>query len=472
MNVVLICLDTFRADCLAALGRNQVIRTPNLDALAADGIVFENAVGEAQPTIQFRRGLATGIRAFPWRHRYDTRGLWPTPRGWHKIPPEYDTLAEVLLENGYLTGLVADTYHMFKPTQNYTRGFTSFEFVRGQESDTYRTGPLSAIDIDRYCKPGRDPHPVLVQYLLNMQDRRSEEDYLPAQVFSRATRYLADNKDNGPFFLWIDSFDPHEPWDPPTRFADAYDSTWTESWEPIFGWRNPDEAERRRATALYYGECTFVDELIGRFLGELDRLGLADDTLVAVVSDHGTELWDHGAMGKGAHAAVHRHNTEILCMLRYPGSAKRGARSPALVQNHDLMPTILGLLGIDYAPRADAELYGTELGPLLRGEVDDVRTHAVTGGFDRVAVRSRRYSYSVQFEIDDGAEFLFDLENDPGETTNLLTNPAGRAGQPRSAHRRAAEEVLGAPIPVQLPDETKPSRPPSMEWVPSRLGRT
>lgn len=465
MNVVVICLDTFRADCLAALGRNPTVKTPNLDSFAESATVFENAVGEAQPTIQFRRGLATGIRAFPWRHRYDTRGLWPTPRGWHKIPPEYDTLAEVLLEHGYLTGLVADTYHMFKPTQNYTRGFTSFDFIRGQESDNCRTGPLSAIDVDRYRKPGREPHPVLVQYLLNMQDRKSEDDYLPARVFDSAIRYLHDNRDNGPFFLWVDSFDPHEPWDPPTRYADAYDPDWDAGWEPIFGWKDPDEVERRRVTALYYGECTFVDECIGRFFGELDRLDLTDDTVVAIVSDHGTELWDHGSLGKGAHAAIYRHNTEILCMIRFPGQEQTGARSPALVQNHDLMPTILGFLGIDYVPKSDAHLYGIDLRPLLRGEADEVREKAVTGWFDKVAVRSREFTYSANFELPALDEHLFNLNEDPGELRNLASRDPDGAAE----HRAAAEALLGGPLPVKLTDETAPSRPPAMEWVPSRL---
>ena len=213
MNVVLICLDTFRADCVGALGRNAFIQTPNLDAFARDGVIFENAFGEGQPTIEFRRALITGRRTFPWRHDVDTRGLWPNGHGWHKVGPNVDTLAEILLANGYSTGFYSDTYHMFKPTQNFTRGFRSYEFVRGQETDNYRSGPLDAVDLTPYLPAGVDPdprqHAALFQYLLNMQDRKTEDDWTSAQVFDKAVRFLDDNRNDAPFFLWVDSFDPH-----------------------------------------------------------------------------------------------------------------------------------------------------------------------------------------------------------------------------------------------------------------------
>lgn len=125
MNVIMICLDTFRADCLNARGLKPFMKTPNLDRLATEGVLFENAFGEAHPTIQFRRTLCTGMRGFPWRFQFDIRGVWPHNDGWHKIPPEQTTLAELLLQNGYITGLSADTYHLFKPTFNFTRGMAS-----------------------------------------------------------------------------------------------------------------------------------------------------------------------------------------------------------------------------------------------------------------------------------------------------------------------------------------------------------
>ncbi|MCL4351831.1 MAG: sulfatase-like hydrolase/transferase, partial [Firmicutes bacterium] len=205
-NVVVMCLDTFRWDLLNHRGPWPV-SLPNLDAIRQESVEFMNAFGEAQPTIPIRRAYFTGHRSFPWRFNYDTEGLWPTGRGWHKIPPQQTTLAERLLDHGYHTGLISDTYHMFKPTMNFTRGFLSYEFVRGYESDNFRGGVLSPDALKSFV---RDPvpanHPVLMQYLLNVRDRKDEEDWLTAQVFRRASHWVEDHKTAEPFMLWIDSF--------------------------------------------------------------------------------------------------------------------------------------------------------------------------------------------------------------------------------------------------------------------------
>ncbi len=226
MNLVVICLDTFRADMIGPGKKMSHVETPHLDALASESVSFERAFGEGQPTLQMRRAFFTGRRSFPWRYNYDRRGHWHHAPGWHKIPPDQDTLAEILVQRGYMTGLVADTYHMFKPTMNYTRGFCTYEFVRGQETDNWRGGTLEMIE-EQLRRHTRQPPQSwrmlgLAQYLWNQRGREREEDYQCARVFRAAVDWLDDNAANAPFFLWIDSFDPHEPWDPPTEYADRY----------------------------------------------------------------------------------------------------------------------------------------------------------------------------------------------------------------------------------------------------------
>ncbi|NOZ20528.1 MAG: sulfatase-like hydrolase/transferase [Planctomycetes bacterium] len=456
MNFVLICLDTFRADCVAALGRNDVIQTPNLDKFAREGVIFDNAFGEGQPTIEYRRALVTGMRTFPWRFDYDTRGLWPNGRGWHKICPEYDTLSEILIEKGYTTGFYSDTYHMFKPTQNFTRGFTSWEFVRGQESDNYRSGPLDAIDIDKYRRPGTPVNGILVQYLLNMQDRKTEDDWTSAQVFRKAIQFVEDNKASTPFFLWVDSFDPHEPWDPPTRFADQYDPDWDEPWEPIHGWGNADDKLKARARALYYGECTFVDLWVGRLLDKLDEVGVGDDTLVVITSDHGTELWDHDAVGKGAHRCRYRHNNEFLFLLRMPKKHYAGRRVQGFVQNHDILPTAMAVMSIDHIP-----VDGENLLPLITGEKESVRDHCITGWASHASVRTHEFNWSTDFEAKGPEEYLFKLDDDPGEMTNVA------AEQPEicAEYRSKLEDYLGQELPAKLDDRIYPTEAPIRVWM-------
>jgi len=474
MNLVLVCLDTFRADCVAAMGRNDVIRTPRLDRLAGEGVLFENAFGEGHPTIEFRRALITGRRTFPWRYDFDTRGLWPNGAGWHKVVPEHDTLAEILLDNGYTTGFFSDTYHMFKPTQNFARGFTSWEFIRGQESDNYRTGPVDAVDLTKYLPPGASVSPVdraiLLQYLLNMQDRKAEEDWTSAQVFRRAIRFLDDNRDNRPFFLWVDSFDPHEPWDPPTEYADLYDPDWPEPWDPILGcWRELDQRGRQRARALYYGECTFVDKWVGRLLDKLDELDLADDTLVIVTSDHGTELWDHGAVQKGAHNCRYRHNNEIVLLMRFPGKEHARKRIGGFVQNHDILPTALAAMGIEWKPLDEPckpsglppAPKGESFLPLVTGETESIRDAVITGWDRRANVRSHDFSYSVDYEEAEPEEYLFDVPNDPDEMTNVAAEHPDVCAK----HRIRLEELLGQKLPAKRTDTLYITEAPCRAWV-------
>jgi len=178
VNVICICLDTFRNDIVGQGKKLSYCQTPNLDEFRAGGVAFEGAHGEGQPTLQIRRAFLTGRRSFPWRYNFDRRGLWHHQPGWHKIPPEQDTIAEILVKRGYYTGMVADTYHMFKPTTNFTRGFVNYDFIRGQESDNWRGGTPDMIEAEMRQRV-REPinwrkHATLVQYLYNMRGRERE----------------------------------------------------------------------------------------------------------------------------------------------------------------------------------------------------------------------------------------------------------------------------------------------------------
>ena len=212
---------------------------------------------------------------------------------------------------------------MFKPTMNYSRGFCTYDFVRGQETDNWRGGTVEMIE-DRLRRHTRDLsgwHAMgLIQYLWNQRGREREEDYQCARVFRSAQQWLQDNAAHAPFFLWIDSFDPHEPWDPPTSYTDHY-----------YAYEHPDQgldfiypnnrdatpAEIERTKALYCGEVTFVDKWVGAFLDTVDDLKLWDDTIVVLTSDHGTELMDHGQFGKGPDE-MHPFSTQIPLYVRHP----------------------------------------------------------------------------------------------------------------------------------------------------------
>jgi len=471
MNLIVICLDTFRADLVGADKKMASVRTPNLDAFAREAICFGRAFGEGQPTLQMRRAFFTGRRSFPWRYNFDRRGHWHHAAGWHKIPPDQDTLAEILVRRGYFTGLVADVYHMFKPTMNYTRGFCTYDFIRGQEGDNWRGGTLDIVE-EKLRKHTREPLNSpriggLAQYLWNQRDRRLEADYQCARVFRSASEWLQYNAANAPFFLWVDSFDPHEPWDPPKSYADDY-----YPYDGIdFIYPNNSDAtseEKERMRALYYGEVTLVDKWVGAFLNTIDELKLLDNTIVVITSDHGTELDDHTRFGKGP-GALHPFNTQILCYVHHP-DGPRGRRISAFVQSHDLMPTVLRLLEIPYA-----NVDGQDFWTLVTGERSSLRDHIVIGwaGFvtgnagGRASVRDDEWNYVVSVHEEDSCPELYHLPSDPDEVRNVHDeHPEVVAKQ-----RERLEAVVGQPLPAHL-NEVCDSAPSSLHvFLQHRLGR-
>ncbi|HDZ50140.1 MAG TPA: sulfatase, partial [Candidatus Aerophobetes bacterium] len=142
MNVVLIIIDTLRQDHVGCYG-NRWIKTPYLDTLAKESVLFTHAYPGSLPTLQVRRVLQTGCRVFPFIGHKDYKGnLFFGAPGWGPVSEQRDTIAEILQGHGYRTAFVTDTYHQFKPSENFHRGFNEWTWIRGQEHDPYRSGPI------------------------------------------------------------------------------------------------------------------------------------------------------------------------------------------------------------------------------------------------------------------------------------------------------------------------------------------
>ncbi|MDA1263736.1 MAG: sulfatase [Planctomycetota bacterium] len=447
MNVIVICCDTLRADILDHTWRDAV-HTPNLDTLRQMSSVFTNAWAEGLPTVPMRRNMYTGMRSYPWRYTIDDRGSTPNLHGWHAMPTGHTTVAERLVPQGVMTGWVGDLYHLHKPTMNFMRGFLGYDFIRGQESDSQRTGPLSKIDMakhlpDEIATP--EARPGMAKYLLNMLDRQSEEDYLAAKVFRSAARWIQDNLENRPFYLHIESFTPHEHWDPPTYFADQYfipdpaddvrDFIYPQM---VQGFRKLTELEIERTKALYYGYITFLDKWIGYFLTLLNDLKLWDDTTIVLLSDHGTELMDKTQFGKSPRA-MHPYNTRLNFWVRHPEESLNGQQIGELVQSVDVAPTLLSLFGVEHE-----QLHGYDLIPLLKGDVG-LRNEVMTAWGQFAAVRDERWNLIVNTMREDPDTRLYNTRKDPDETTNVAdANPS------IVKHLRGKlESFLGEELPVR-----------------------
>jgi len=429
VNLIFICSDTFRADMLDCYGDTKT-HTPNLDRLASEGVVFESTFAEGLPTIQARRIYMTGRRLFPsWEIR-EHKGDWLSwQQGWHSLDEEDITISEVLQEKGFTTALVTDTYHMFKPTRNFHRGFDAWLWIRGQEQDRYITGPREAIDFSRYVREGtyqRRRFQGLEQYLLNVMPRKSEEDYFVAQVMRTAADWLRRNTGNQPFFLWVDCFDPHEPWDPPRSYADMYFPDY-EGIEPIIApSRKADEYppdEWQRVLALYRGEVTLVDKWIGYLLETVEELNLLDDTIIVFTSDHGTILGEQNRVHKANYMLI-APETHLPLIIRHPDSRWRGKRVSGFVQAQDIMPTMLKLLGVDVPDRAQGE----DMWSLVRDERDSLHDFIITAYNHYASIRNRDWNYIMPYtephpsirKRERHPPRLFNLHSERGEEEDVI----------------------------------------------------
>ncbi|MEW6357760.1 MAG: sulfatase [Planctomycetota bacterium] len=447
-NLIVICCDTFRADIIGKDQPLSFVKTPNLDRLAEEGVTFTKCYPEGLATMPVRRCFFTGVRTFPWRFDAPSEGMhMRVGAGWHPIPAEQDTMAEVLHDAGYMTGFVADVFHLFKPGCNFTRGFLSWDFIRGHENDMVRTGPFDRINLAAHVPDDQatpDRHPTVAQYLLNALDRSYEEDFYAPKVFRSAARWIEDNRKNQPFFLWVDSFSPHELWDPPRYYADAYfkDESVKDYILPqiVNSLEGRTEADIERTKALYYGFVTFVDRWIGHLFTTLDAAGLWDDTIVMFVSDHGTELMDKGIFSKSARK-LYPYMTRLNWVVRHP-DGPRGTTCDAWTMNQDFFPTVMGLLGVEC--KVDD---GFDVWRLATGRGEAVRGHVVTACQDFVCVRDDNFAahMDVSKERDAAVHEVYDLQADPNEETNVL------ADHPDIA-RQAVERVeeLTGPFPVKF----------------------
>ena len=300
LNLIEICVDTWGTHFLGCYG-NEWIKTPNVDRLASKSAVFEHCYPETLPTIPTRRVLYTGRRIFPTK-QIAQPGDNVKISGWHQLYAEDITFAEMLTASGYTTAQISDLYHTFKPGKNFHRGFQCWRWIRGQEADRLESGPKSKIDMTKYTHASREPSRGVHQYLMNRYGWKHEEDWLPAQLFQDAMRWLDRNTDEKPFYLLVESFAPHEYWDPHDDYYHLYMKSKYDGPKLISSpgtTENLSDVEVEHVKALYSGYVTMVDHWIGRLLDKVESMGLLEKTLVVFTGDHGTLVGEQGQIHKG-----------------------------------------------------------------------------------------------------------------------------------------------------------------------------
>ena len=365
MNIILIVADTLRRDHLGCYG-NEWISTPNIDKFAKHSFVFEDAYIASFPTVPNRRDLFTGRFTF-------------TYSDWSPLTSEEVVISEVLNRAGYQTMFIADTPHITAPGYNYQRGFSGWIKIRGQEGDPLTTSPHN-IKLPASPEKLRNPERVR-QMMRNSLLRHSEEDYYCAQTMREAEKWLEKNYKEK-FFLYVDTFDPHEPWDPPHYYVDLYDENYEgeEVIYPVYGPCNYlTEGELKHIRAHYAGEVTLVDRWVGRLFQKIEDLGLFENTAIIFTTDHGFYHGEHGLIGKSiitekyqSLAPLYQEVTHIPLIIHLPQT--KPSHIFGFVQPPDITATIIELTKAENPQTIE----GKSLLPLIKREKKKLRDFTVS----------------------------------------------------------------------------------------------
>ena len=425
MNIVLMIFDSLRKDSTGVYGSPPwgKVQTPHFDALAEESVVLTRAYPESLPTLPTRRAIYTGQRVYPFTNDdFRLKGdIFGSP-GWGPMREDQHTLAEILRDAGYRTGLVADVYHMFKPSKNFWRGFDQWTFLRGQEMDPYRSGPrLTGEQLD-YWLPKELREKVhqakrerfVQQCVMNYYGRTCEAEYFAPKVLREAALWLEQNQDADKLFLTIESFDPHEPWLPPRHYGEMYMGG--EGKQQIISaygdvsWMEP--ALLARTQANYSGEVTLCDRWFGYLMESMRVLGLLDNTLVIFTSDHGHSIGDRDYMGKRGYPSA-PEVYDVPLMIRFPGAEHAGATSDMLVQHHDLAAVILEAAGVGPPEPIDGISF---LDDALNGQPGE-RDHVTVGWGSAATLITEKWWFNCK--ADGTGVLLYDLEADDPFATNV-----------------------------------------------------
>jgi len=269
MNVILIIADTFRRDHLGAYG-NKTIHTPVLDSLAMKSVRFDRCYAAGFPTMPNRADLATGR----WTISF---------MSWEPLPNEEVILAQILAKEGFHTAAFVDTPFYIRKGMNYDRGFQTFVSVPGQEGSATRL-------LENYHHESRDVRAAW----------RFESDLNAPRTITKAMEWLERHYQED-FFLCIDTWDPHEPWEAPNYYVEQYWPDYDgEIIQPRYSyWQDvPGFTEEivKKAHATYCGEITMVDTWIGYLLRRVENMALMENTAIIFTSDHGFYFGEHGGL--------------------------------------------------------------------------------------------------------------------------------------------------------------------------------
>lgn len=417
-NLIILVPDQMRADYLGCYGKKE-IRTPNIDALANEGVRFENAYCAAPLCGPSRCSFATSTYVSEHNH-------W---NYWSTISPDVPNIVTSVKKQGYKTGMFGKN-HLF----TYSRLDEVWD------------------DLNEICLGNYDGHPKYTHSFSSFTLEKDHPYNITEQLTTEGIDFIERNQES-PFLLWINYQDPHPAYCCPAPYDSMYDPetiSLTESQTAFDRNQQPvrnetfrihsemdqcTEDDLKRAVAHYMGQITYVDDNIGRIVKRVNELGIRDRTIILFFSDHGEFLGDYGM--------VHKNPTFYDCLSRIPvilsyvGKSWQGVSYPGLVEQVDLAPTLLELLNIpipptmvgkslveglekgDYSGKESILCEAGGGGPTCKEPIVGYRQtapHEPTSLGPGAMIRYKHFKLSIY--ADDSGE-LYDLNKDPFELKNL-----------------------------------------------------
>jgi arylsulfatase A-like enzyme len=414
-NILFLIADDLNCD-LGCYG-HRLVQSPNIDALAGRGLRFERAYCQFPLCCPSRASFMCGL--YPDQTTVRTNGIFIRDR-----MPNVVTLSQMFRNHGYLPVRVGKIYHYGVPRDIGTDGHDdrpSWDRVvnpRGRDKDE-ESQVFTLV-------PGQ--YGGTLSWLAAEGSDKEQTDGIGASEAIKLLEGFAESKQ--PFFLAVGFYRPHTPYVAPKKYFDMYPrekivvpavpegylQTIPASAQATLRAKKdqidlPDETTRK-AIQAYYASVTFMDAQVGRVLDALERVGLADNTVVLFTSDHGYHMGEHGHYQK---QTLFENATRVPLIIAAPGMKVAGQSTASLAEMVDLFPTLAEVCGL-HAPQHAA---GVSLAAVLDDSKARPRTSALSQRSDGYTLRTDRYRYTEWGpDGSDGAE-LYDHQNDPAEMVNL-----------------------------------------------------
>lgn len=426
-NILIIMTDEHRIDCLGAYG-NREIRTPWIDSIAGDGVVFENSFCVSPLCTPSRYSFMTGL--YPHQHL-----------GWDNhstIPSGLETFPKALRKRGYRTEAIGKMH--FAPTYldvGFERMRLAEQAGPGRFDDDYHRylrehDLVDFIDLMDQEKEYQDQAPEYYRSSFRaLESDLEEQHHSTTWIGDRALEGLEHWTEEGNLMM-VSFIKPHHPFDPPAPWSGMYDPErvallpgWTEECPACdleknegyyFSFRDITEDIAKKALALYYGSISQIDFHVGRMIRKLREKGLYEDTMIVFTSDHGEFMGFHHMLFKGGY--MYDPLVKVPLVIKLPGNACGGQRRDELVCNVDVAATVIGQAGAGAAPAMQGR-------DLFREHARRDYAYAEIGKGAQYMCRSQ--TRKLIYSRDPGRRLFFNLEEDPFELNNLIRDPAYQA---------------------------------------------